>query len=206
MTKAKFISLEGGEGVGKTTNLQFIEQYLASRGIAYLRTREPGGTPLGEAIRNLLLGFENIEAEAELLLIFAARAQHVKQVIRPALERGTWVICDRFTDASYAYQGGGRGLDPAVIASLRNWVQAGLEPDLTLLLDAPVEVGLERARRRNQADRFEAELPAFFVRVRQAYLDLAERFPDRIQRIDATRTLAEVQADIARHLEALLDG
>jgi dTMP kinase len=204
MTIAKFITLEGGEGVGKTTNLEFIERCLAHRNIEFIRTREPGGTPSGEAIRNLLLGADGLEPETELLLVFAARAQHLKQVIRPALEAGIWVICDRFTDASYAYQGGGRGLDPAVIAFLENWVQEGLQPDLTLLLDTPVEIGLERARSRGQTDRFESEAPAFFSRVRQAYLERAERYPGRIKRIDASRTLAEVQADIARHLDALL--
>ncbi len=205
MTPAKFITLEGGEGVGKTTNLAFIEQHLASRGVQYLRTREPGGTPLGEAIRGLLLGAERVDAEAELLLVFAARAQHVRQVIRPALEAGTWVVCDRFTDASYAYQGGGRGLDVGAIEFLEEWAQAGLKPDLTLLLDAPVEVGMARARKRGPADRFEAETLAFFGRVREAYLARAGRYPERIKRRDADRSLAEVQADIALRLDELLD-
>lgn len=204
MSKARFITLEGGEGVGKTTNLEFIEQHMARRGIEFIRTREPGGTPLGEAVRGLLLGFQGMNAEAELLLVFAARAQHVKEVIRPALEAGRWVICDRFTDASYAYQGGGRGLDTAAIGFLENWVQEGLQPDLTLLLDAPVEVGMGRAKNRGPADRFEAETMAFFARVRAAYLERAERFPERIGRVDASRPLPEVQADIARHLDALL--
>ncbi len=204
MSEAKFITLEGGEGVGKTTNLQFIEHYLASRKIEFIRTREPGGTPAGEAIRNLLLGLEGLGPEAELLLVFAARAQHVDQVIRPALAAGSWVVSDRFTDASYAYQGGGRGLDPAAIGFLENWVQKGLHPDLTLLLDAPVEIGLARAKRRGgPADRFELEVPVFFTKVRQAYLERAECYPERIKVIDAARPLAEVQADIARHLDAL---
>jgi dTMP kinase len=206
MRSAKFITLDGSEGMGKTTSLEFIERYLAQRGIEFIRTREPGGTPLGEAVRNLLLGSEAMAAETELLLMFAARAQHVKQVIRPALEAGTWVVCDRFTDASYAYQGGGRGLDTAPIEFLERWVQDGLQPDLTLLLDAPVEIGLARAKRRGPADRFEAETLAFFTRVRQAYLERADRFPERIKRIDASRPLAEVQADIARHLDTLLHG
>lgn len=205
MSKARFITLEGGEGVGKTTNLEFIEQHLAYRGIEFIRTREPGGTPLGEAVRDLLLGFQGMHAEAELLLMFAARAQHVREVIRPALEAGRWVVCDRFTDASYAYQGGGRGLDTAAIGFLENWVQEDLRPDLTLLLDAPLEVGLGRAKKRGPADRFESETLAFFERVRAAYLGRAERFPERIKRVDASRPLPEVQADIARHLDALLD-
>jgi dTMP kinase len=204
MSKARFITLEGGEGVGKTTNLGFIERYFVERGIEFIRTREPGGTPLGEAVRDLLLGFQGMGAAAELLLMFAARAQHVREVIRPALEAGRWVVCDRFTDASYAYQGGGRGLDTAAIGFLENWVQEGLRPDLTLLLDAPLEVGLGRAKKRGPADRFESETLAFFERVRAAYLERAERFPDRIKRVDASRPLPEVQADIARHLDALL--
>jgi dTMP kinase len=204
MSGAKFITLEGGEGVGKTTNLQFIEHYLTSRKIEFVRTREPGGTPAGEAIRNLLLGFKGLGPEAELLLVFAARAQHLDQVIRPALAAGNWVVSDRFTDASYAYQGGGRGLDRAAIEFLERWVQKGLQPDLTLLLDAPVEIGLTRAQRRGgPADRFESEVPVFFTKVRQAYLERAECYPERIKVIDATRPLIEVQADIARHLDAL---
>ncbi|MGZ8244042.1 dTMP kinase [Methylomagnum sp.] len=206
MTQAKFITLDGGEGVGKTTNLEFVENYLTQRNIPYLRTREPGGTPLAESVRGLLLGFDAIEPEAELLLVFAARAQHIKQVIRPALAAGTWVLCDRFTDASFAYQGGGRGLDFAAIEFLERWVQADLQPDLTLLLDAPVEIGMARAKRRGPADRFEAEDLAFFSRIRQAYLERAEHHPERIKRIDAARPLAEVQAGIAQHLDALLAG
>lgn len=206
MTKARFITLEGGEGVGKTTNLEFIERHLAGRGVNCVRTREPGGTQFGEAVRDLLLGFAGMEPEAELLLLFAARAQHVKQVIRPALEAGQWVICDRFTDASYAYQGGGRGLDTDLIRILEDWIQRGLQPDLTLLLDAPVDVGMARAKIRGQTDRFESEQSEFFARVRRVYLDLAARYPERIKPVDATRPLPQVQADIARHLDALLAG
>lgn len=204
VSKARFITLEGGEGVGKTTNVEFIGQYLTGRSIEFIRTREPGGTPLGEAVRELLLGFHGMDMETELLLMFAARAQHVKQVIRPALEAGKWVVCDRFTDASYAYQGGGRGLDKAAIGFLEDWVQDGLQPDLTLLLDAPAEVGMGRARKRGPADRFESEIPAFFARVRAAYLERAEHYPERIKRVDASRPLAGVQADIAQHLDELL--
>ena len=201
---ARFITLEGGEGVGKTTNLDFIEHYLRSRGIDVLRTREPGGTPMGEGVRDLLLQSGTMDRWAELLLVFAARAQHISEVIRPALAAGQWVLSDRFTDASHAYQGGGRGLDPAVIEQLETWVQQGLQPDLTLLLDAPVELGMARARRRGQTDRFEAERLDFFKNVRAAYLARAERFPERIRRVDASGSLVEVQARIVRHLEALL--
>ncbi|MFM8443736.1 MAG: dTMP kinase [Methylococcus sp.] len=201
---ARFITLEGGEGVGKTTNLDFIEHYLRSRGIDVLRTREPGGTPMGEGVRDLLLQSGTMDRWAELLLVFAARAQHISEVIRPALAAGQWVLSDRFTDASHAYQGGGRGLDPAVIGQLETWVQQGLQPDLTLLLDAPVELGMARARRRGQTDRFEAERLDFFENVRAAYLARAERFPERIRRVDASGSLVEVQARIVRHLEALL--
>ena len=201
---ARFITLEGGEGVGKTTNLDFIEHYLRSRGIDVLRTREPGGTPMGEGVRDLLLQSGTMDRWAELLLVFAARAQHISEVIRPALAAGQWVLSDRFTDASHAYQGGGRGLDPVVIEQLETWVQQGLQPDLTLLLDAPVELGMARARRRGQTDRFEAERLEFFENVRAAYLARAERFPERIRRVDASGSLAEVQARIALHLEALL--
>lgn len=207
MSTAKFITLEGSEGVGKTTCLAFIEHYLSARGIACVLTREPGGTPLGESIRGLLLGSERLDPEAELLLVFAARAQHVSQVIRPALAAEQWVVCDRFTDASYAYQGGGRGLDLGAIEFLENWTQGPLRPDLTLLLDAPLDVGLARAKRRGApADRFESEAMEFFGRVRDAYLARAAAHPERIQRIDAARELAEVQADIARHLDRVREG
>ena len=206
MTTARFISLEGGEGVGKTTNLRFIEDVLRRHGIPFLTTREPGGTPLGEAVRGLLLGQEGMDARAELLLMFAARAQHLQQVIEPALRAGTWVVCDRFTDASFAYQGGGRGLPVDSIGALETFVQGERRPDLTLLLDAPVELGLERARKRGPADRFEAERPAFFARVRAAYLERAARFPERIRVVDATQALDQVQAAIAGHLEQLFEA
>lgn len=205
MVRACFITLEGGEGVGKTTNLDFIQAYLADHGVDVLRTREPGGTPLGEDIRHLLLNSESMDSHAELLLVFSARAQHVNSLIKPALTAGRWVLCDRFTDASYAYQGGGRQLDRKVIGFLENWVQGGLQPDLTLLLDAPVEVGMARARQRNQSDRFELEVPVFFERVRRAYLERAAQYPERIKVIDAAQPLNAVQIDIARHLDGLLD-
>lgn len=204
MSTARFVTLEGGEGVGKTTNFEFMEAWFRARRIPFIRTREPGGTPVGESIRALLLGFGQLTAATELLLVFAARAQHLEEVISPALAAGTWVISDRFTDASFAYQGGGRGLDKGIITFLEDYVQQGLQPDLTLLLDAPVEIGMARARSRGQTDRIESEGAAFFDRVRQAYLERAERFPERIKRVDASRPLPEVQADIARHLERLL--
>ncbi|MFN5744754.1 MAG: dTMP kinase [Methylococcaceae bacterium] len=204
MAQAFFITLEGGEGVGKTTNLEFIQQYLAYHCVDVLRTREPGGTPLGEQIRHLLLNSASMDSHAELLLVFSARAQHVNSLIKPALTAGRWVLCDRFTDASYAYQGGGRQLDSKVIGFLENWVQDDLQPDLTLLLDAPVEIGMARAKQRNQSDRFELEVPAFFEQVRRAYLERAAQYPERIKVIDAARPLNAVQADIARHLDGLL--
>ncbi|MEY4685299.1 MAG: hypothetical protein RLZ25_1758 [Pseudomonadota bacterium] len=201
--KAKFITLEGGEGVGKTTNLAFIEDYLKSKGVALLRTREPGGTELGEKVREILLHSAQVGAKTELLLVFAARAQHVQEVIRPALAKGQWVLSDRFTDASYAYQGGGRGLNKADIGFLEQWVQEDLHPDLTLLLDTPISVGMARARARGPQDRFESEADNFFERVRAAYLDRMNREPDRIRRIDASVDLPLVQAAIARELERL---
>ena len=202
---ARFITLEGGEGVGKTTNLDFIEQYLTTRGIDLVRTREPGGTRLGERIRGLLLDSGAMDCRAELLLVFAARAQHLAEVIRPALAAGRWVLSDRFTDASFAYQGGGRGLAVGAIGWLERFVQQELQPDLTLLLDAPVDIGLARARKRGAADRFEAEDLRFFEKVRAAYLERVALCPERIRRVDASGPLASVQAAIARHLDRLLE-
>lgn len=201
--KAKFITLEGGEGVGKTTNLAFIEDYLKSRGVSLLRTREPGGTLLGEKVREILLHSDHVDAKSELLLVFAARAQHIQTVIRPALANGQWVLSDRFTDASYAYQGGGRGIDTADIGFLERWVQADLRPDMTLLLDTPVSVGMARARARGPQDRFESEADHFFERVRAAYLERMRGEPDRIRRIDASVDLPLVQAAIAQELDQL---
>ena len=152
--KPRLITLEGGEGVGKSTNLSFIEKHLRAQGVSLVTTREPGGTGLGESIRRLLLEGDPMTAESELLLVFAARAEHLATVIRPALESGQWVLCDRFTDASYAYQGGGRGVPLDRIAWLESWVQRGQNPDLTILLDAPVAVGMSRARARGPGDRF----------------------------------------------------
>ncbi|WP_020161046.1 dTMP kinase [Methylobacter marinus] len=205
MTRGKFITLEGGEGVGKSTNLNFIKGYLQDHGIAVITTREPGGTQLAEKIRLLLLdaGDENISESTELLLMFAARSQHIGQVIEPALAQGKWVVCDRFTDATYAYQGGGRNMEISTIKWLENLVQDSLSPDLTLLLDAPVEIGIERVRERGKLDRFESEKIDFFERVRQAYLRRAELYPDRIKLIKANRPLNDVQralVDVLRQL------
>jgi dTMP kinase len=203
MNKGIFITLEGGEGMGKTTNLLFIREFLERHGKQVIATREPGGTPVGETIRSLFLGQGDVAPKTELLLVFASRAQHLRDVIEPALKSGDWVVCDRFTDASYAYQGGGRRMDVDAISLLEEMVQEGRKPDLTLLFDAPVEVGLARARRRGGSDRMEAETLAFHERVRVAYLQLAGDFPQRIKIIDAARPLAEVQAAIADHLTVL---
>ena len=197
--KGLFITLEGSEGVGKTSNLEFIKHLLNKQGIDYIVTREPGGTLLGEALRDILLGdqFKGMADDTELMLMFAARAEHIAQVIRPALLQGQWVLCDRFTDATYAYQGGGRQLDMSRIEGLEQWVQGELRPDLTLLLDAPVDVGRERAGKRSAPDRFEQERDAFFERVRNVYLSRAKAEPGRIKVIDASGELATVQAQIA---------
>ncbi len=203
MTKACFITLEGGEGAGKTTNLEFIRDQLERQGKRVVVTREPGGTPLGENIRAIFLGEGEISPETELLLVFAARAQHLRDVIEPALAAGAWVVCDRFTDASYAYQGGGRQVSPELIRRLEEMVQNGLKPDLTILFDAPVEVGMARAKRRGASDRMESEDVEFYERVRIAYLQLAEHNPKRIKVIDSSRSLQDVQANIAHLLLSL---
>ncbi|WP_207061131.1 dTMP kinase [Motiliproteus sp. SC1-56] len=199
----KFITLEGCEGVGKSTNLDFIRRYLEEAGVTFINTREPGGTPLAEEIRDLLLRErdERVDESAELLLMFAARAQHLNSLILPALREGTWVLCDRFTDATYAYQGGGRQLARERIAQLEQLVQRELRPDLTLLLDVPVEVGLSRARNRGDLDRFELEEVAFFERVRQAYLKRARQEPERFRVVDAGRPLEQVQEQIRNILD-----
>ena len=198
--RGRFITLEGGEGVGKSTNLEFLEQTLRQQGLPVVVTREPGGTSTAERIRSLLLDRDqgSLALEAELLLIFAARADHLKQVICPALEQGSWVLCDRFTDATYAYQGGGRGMNPSRIEYLELWIQQGLQPDLTLLFDAPVNLGMSRVVQRGERDRFEVEQMDFFERIRQAYLDRAGRSLGRIRVIDAGRPIEEVKADVLR--------
>lgn len=202
-----FITLEGPEGAGKSTNRDYLASCLRAQGVEVLLTREPGGTPLAERIRGLLLepSDEPMAADTELLLVFAARAQHLAQVIRPALERGAVVLCDRFTDATYAYQGGGRGLDVARIATLEQFVQGDLRPDLTLIFDLPVEIGLARAAARGRLDRFEQEGRAFFQAVRQAYLQRAAAAPARYRLLDAAQPLAGVQADLDALLPELLE-
>lgn len=206
--RGRFITIEGGEGGGKSTNLAHVRARLETAGIELVETREPGGTELGEKLRSLLLepGEAPIGEDAELLLMFAARAQHIRQMIEPALAAGYWVLCDRFTDASFAYQGGGRGIAEERIAALAEWVQQGLQPDLTLLLDLPVEQGMARAGKRGALDRFEQEEMAFFERVRAAYLGLAEAHPDRFRVIDASPELSAVQAQIDRVLDVLLEA
>ena len=203
----RFITFEGCQGVGKTTQVARAADWLRARGLDVVVTREPGGTPRAEALRRLLLerDGEPMPEACELLLMFAARSSHLANLVRPALERWTWVVCDRFTDATYAYQGGGRGVPEATIASLATLVHGGFEPELTVLLDAPVEVGMARARLRNGhggPDRFETERGEFFERVRAAYLERARREPARIRVVDAT-----ADADsVARRIEALLAG
>lgn len=203
----RFISLEGGEGVGKSTNLAAMAELLRATGRELVVTREPGGTPLAEDIRQLLLAPRNeaVAADAELLLLFAARAQHWQQVILPALRRGAWVLCDRFVDATYAYQGAGRGLDTALIDRLAELVLQGQGPALTLLLDVDVATGLARAQQRAALDRFEQEQLSFFERVRAAYLVRAQAEPERIRRIDASQSLAQVQADVAAVMAAYIE-
>lgn len=203
-----FITLEGPEGAGKSTNREYLAERLREQGIDVLLTREPGGTPLAERIRELLLdpSDEPMAADTELLLVFAARAQHLQQVIRPALARGSVVLCDRFTDATYAYQGGGRGLSVERIAQLEQFVQGELRPDLTLIFDLPVEIGLARAAARGRLDRFEQEGRGFFEAVREAYLQRAAQAPQRYRVLDAGQSLAQVQADIDTLLPTLLEA
>jgi dTMP kinase len=203
----RFLTLEGIEGAGKSTIARFVLAYLARQQIPGRLTREPGGTPLAERIRQLVLerGAEPLSPVTETLLMFAARDLHLQHVIRPALARGEWVVCDRFTDATRAYQGSGRGVDPQLIESLAAAVHDGLAPDCTLLLDVPVGLGLARARGRaaGDADRFEAETQTFFERVRAGYLELARRAPERFHVIDASAPLAAVEAQVESILEDL---
>ncbi len=196
--KGKFITLEGSEGVGKTTSLNFIRDYIQSKGHKVLVTREPGGTPLAEDLRALLLTNrkEKVEADAELLLMFAARCQHVNQIIRPALDSGTWVLSDRFVDASYAYQGGGRGIEFDRIKQIEQWALSGFTPDLTLLLDMSVEEGMARTRLRGAPDRFESEKMDFYQKIRNAYLQRAKQEPGRIHIINAAPEIEKVQSAI----------
>lgn len=202
----KFITIEGIEGVGKTTNIEFITRLLSMAGRDCTVTREPGGTPLGEVIRGLLLDpqYTGMDADCELLLLFAARSEHLAKVIWPAIKAGRWVLCDRFTDATYAYQGGGRGIAMEKIARLEQWVQGDFRPDITLLLDVPVSVGLKRAGSRGVLDRFEQEQLDFFERVRQSYLKLAARYNERYRVIDAARPLDQVQQQLGEVLQSVM--
>jgi dTMP kinase len=210
VSTGKFITIEGGEGVGKSTQISALRDLLVSRGVTVVVTREPGGTPRAERIRELLLETteEAMPPVCELLLMFAGRSTHIENVIRPALQRGIWVICDRFTDATYAYQGGGRGMNLDQIESLERWVQQDLRPDLTLLLDATVEIGARRAAARNEqrgiTDRFEHEQKSFFERVRAAYLRRATAEPQRFAVIDASVDREAVTASIRAAVEPLL--
>ena len=207
MRPGRFITLEGGEGAGKSTQLQTVARCLTAAGIPFLTTREPGGTSRAEAIRGLLLSpgeREPMASETELLLMFAARAQHVKQRIEPALAAGTWVLCDRFTDATRAYQGGGRGVDLSQIDALAAWVHGDCWPDLTLLLDVPAAQGLARAEKRSAKDRIEQEALAFFERVRAHYLAQAAAEPERFRVIDAAPAEAAVTAQVTAAVEAFL--
>lgn len=202
-----FITLEGPEGAGKTTNREYLAEHLRRAGLDVVLTREPGGTPLAERIRELLLtpSEESMHADTELLLVFAARAQHLAEVIRPALARGAVVLCDRFTDATYAYQGGGRGLSQERIAVLEDFVQGELRPDLTLVFDLPVEIGLARAIARGRLDRFEEEGRAFFDAVRATYLQRAAAEPRRYRLVDAAASLAQVQRSLDSLLPQILE-
>lgn len=196
--RGRFITVEGGEGVGKSTNMDFMSSLIKAQGLEVVRTREPGGTPMAERIRDMLLehGDEPLPDTAELLLFFAARTLNIENAVKPALAAGKWVLCDRFTDASRAYQGAGRGLDADRIETLADWVHGDLQPDLTVLLDAPPEVGRRRAEKRGAPDRLESEQAAFYGRVREAYLAIARREPDRVAVIDASVSLPDVQAQI----------
>jgi len=205
MKQGQFITLEGIDGAGKSTQLAWIVELLQQAGLQPVVTREPGGTPLGERLRELLLEKSMaMHAETEALLMFAARREHLDKVILPALAQGQWVISDRFTDASFAYQGGGRGLDTAKLEILEHWVQGALQPDLTLYFDVPVEIGQQRVNRIKDADRFEQEQAGFFQRVRNAYLDRARQFPQRIQIIDSSRDLTDVKTAVEQSIQRLL--
>jgi len=204
----KFITVEGIEGAGKTTCMQVVTDVIEQQGISAIHTREPGGTDLGEDLRNLLLGhkYTGMSDDAELLMMFAARAEHIAQKIKPALDAGNWVLCDRFTDATYAYQGYGRGVSLEKISGLENWVQGELRPDLTLLMDLPVEMGMERAGKRSAPDRFESEAWDFFERIRQGYLSIAAEQSSRVKVIDASQDLHDVQEQVRAAIEAFVNA
>jgi dTMP kinase len=206
-SQGKFITLEGGEGVGKTTNVPFIKTFLEKQNISLIVTREPGGTRIAEKIRELLIqpNEETLTVTAEILLMFAARAQHLEHIIKPALAKGQWVLCDRFTDATYAYQSGGRNMPRESVSWLETFVQGELQPDLTLLLDAPVKTGMARAKSRaGQMDRFESEHLQFFNKVQEVYLKRAEQYPERIKIINADQSLNKVQSALIDALSSLL--
>jgi dTMP kinase len=204
--RGRFITLEGIDGAGKSTHAAWIADHISTMGIKPAATREPGGTPFGESLRALLLR-EPMSADSQTLLMFAARREHLERVIRPALARGEWVVCDRFTDATFAYQGGGHGVSAQAIAALERWLHGDCQPDLTILFDVPVAVSRERLDRARAAgrdlDKFESEADAFFERVRNAYLERARADARRFRVVDSTRPLATVRADIASHLAAL---
>jgi len=204
--KGLFITMEGVEGAGKSTLMPYVAEILSEAGNEVIQTREPGGTKTGEQIRNILLDSKNVRLtdDTELLLMFAARAQHIHEIINPALATGKIVLCDRFTDASYAYQGGGRGIDSARIQILEDWVQQGLKPNLTLLFDLDVETGLRRAGKRSEADRFEQEEVSFFERIRSCYLDRAKNEPERFRIIDSSQSFDNVKLQIRAILKEYL--
>ncbi len=204
----QFVSIEGVEGVGKSTNLAYIQSLLEAAGIEYVLTREPGGTPVAEKVRDILLDKSNTEMteKAELMLVFAARAQHVDTLIKPAIQSGKWVISDRFTDSTYAYQGAGRQMSAELIAELEVFAIDGYQPDKTLLLDLPTEIGLERAGNRGELDRFESESQLFFKRVRDGFLNRARQFSERISTIDASQTIELVQKDIEAQLLPIIEA
>lgn len=202
MQPGKFITLEGVDGAGKSTHLDYIAGRIRARGVELVVTREPGGTPLGEKLRALLL-HEPMQPDTELMLMYAARAEHVATLIRPALARGAWVLSDRFSDASYAYQCGGRGIDPGRLKALEDWTLGGFAPDLTLLFDVSAEVAAARRAKAREADRFEQEQTAFFTRVREAYLERAKASPSRIHVIDAGQSIEAIRAELDRLLEAV---
>ncbi len=202
MPQGKFITLEGIDGAGKSTHLSFIAERVRAMGQQVVVTREPGGTPLGEMLRDLVLS-QKMHVETETLIMFASRREHIDKIIIPALEKGIWVLSDRFTDATYAYQGGGRGIAHERLQALENWVQSGLQPDLTLLFDVPLEISRERLSNSMSLDRFEQEKQDFFARVRLAYLERAAAYPQRIKVVNSSRSIAEIRAELAPLLEKL---
>jgi dTMP kinase len=197
VTLGKFITFEGIDGAGKSTHLAWVADLLRGRGVSVVMTREPGGTILGEKLRQILLdGDQRIHPETEALMMFSARRQHLEEVIRPALQRGDWVLCDRFTDASFAYQGGGRGVEKQKLEELERWVHPDLQPDLTLLFDVSAELGQSRVERIKSPDRFEREDVGFFSRVRNAYLERLKQWPKRMVGIDGSKSVADIQLEI----------